>query len=39
MKDEVKIKWVKKAKRWCRTTITYENNKKKFKQEWLTEKP
>lgn len=39
MNPEIKIKWVKKAKMWCKTTITQGPKGKEFKQEWSNEKP
>lgn len=38
---QVTIKYVKKAKQWCKTTKLLGDNKKqqRFKQEWFDEKP
>jgi len=37
----ITIKWVKKARQWCKTTKLPGNNKKQqlFKQEWFDTKP
>ena len=40
MKDNISIKYVKKASQWCKTTITFDDKgKKKQVQEWSSEKP
>lgn len=39
-KNEVKIKWVKRANMWCKTTVTYDEKEiKHFAREWFAEKP
>ena len=39
--QESKIKYVKKARMWCKTSFTYSERRKKMqqKQEWFNEKP
>ena len=41
MKDQVLIKWVKKAQMWVKTTVTIEpkTRKQHYEQEWSEEKP
>lgn len=40
MKPRIYIKYVKRAKAWCKTTVTKdEKNQIKQTQEWFAEKP
>lgn len=39
MKMIIKIKYVKKARMWCKTTFTASAQKKEQKQEWSHDEP
>lgn len=36
---KITIKYVRKANQWVKTTVSLENGKEVFKQEWTSEKP
>ena len=39
MKNKITIKYVKRAKHWCKTTKLESKGKQMFKQEWSKDKP